>query len=84
MRSWKKERGFWKDYMHAYEEAIEATSTENAPWYVIPADKKWFTRVAVSEIIIKKLETMNLQYPQTSDEHRRNLSEAKKLLENEK
>ena len=89
-KNWKfsaadvKERGFWNDYMRAYKEAIEATSTENAPWYVIPADKKWFTRVVVSEIIIEKLESMNLQYPQTTDEHRRNLLEAKKLLETEK
>ncbi|HEX8289386.1 MAG TPA: polyphosphate kinase 2 family protein [Pyrinomonadaceae bacterium] len=88
-KNWKfsasdaKERAFWDDYMLAYEEAIAATSTEKAPWYVIPADKKWFTRVAVSEIIIKKLLSMNLQYPQVSEEHRQNLLKAKELLENE-
>ncbi len=89
-KNWKfsatdaKERVLWDDYMKAYQEAIEATSTKNAPWYVIPADKKWFTRTAVSEIIIQNLESMNLQYPQLGEEHRRDLLQAKKLLENEK
>jgi PPK2 family polyphosphate:nucleotide phosphotransferase len=88
-KNWKfsagdaKERTFWDDYMKAYEEAIEATSTENAPWYVIPADKKWFTRVAVSEIIVKKLESLKLQYPQVSEEQLMQLQEAKKVLESE-
>jgi PPK2 family polyphosphate:nucleotide phosphotransferase len=88
-KNWKfsaadaREREFWDDYMKAYEEAIEATSTDAAPWYVIPADKKWFTRVAISEIIAKKLESMDLQYPQVSEEHRASLEKAKELLENE-
>jgi PPK2 family polyphosphate:nucleotide phosphotransferase len=88
-KNWKfstgdvKERALWDEYMHAYEEAIAATSTEKAPWYVVPADKKWFTRVAVSEIIIEKLESLDLYYPQVSDEHRQNLQEAKKMLEDE-
>jgi PPK2 family polyphosphate:nucleotide phosphotransferase len=88
-KNWKfsmgdvKERGHWDDYMKAYEEAIEATSTENAPWYVIPADKKWFTRLAVSEVIVQKLGSMDLHYPEVSDEHRADLIEAKKLLESE-
>lgn len=78
-----KERGFWDDYMKAYTEAIQATSTKNAPWYVIPADKKWFTRLAVSEIIMKKLESMSLAYPTVSDAHKVELAEAKKMLESE-
>lgn len=88
-KNWKfsasdvKERGHWDDYMKAYEEAISATSTENAPWYVVPADKKWFTRLAVSEIIVKKLESMNLHYPIVTDAHRAELIKAKELLENE-
>jgi PPK2 family polyphosphate:nucleotide phosphotransferase len=88
-KNWKfsafdaKERAFWDDYMKAYEEAISATSTENSPWYIIPADKKWFTRVAVSEIIIKKLESLNLQYPQVSEAHKQDLVKAKELLESE-
>jgi PPK2 family polyphosphate:nucleotide phosphotransferase len=88
-KNWKfsaadaRERAFWDDYMKAYGEAIEATSTEKSPWYVVPADKKWFTRVAVSEIIVKKLESMDLHYPQITAEHRQSLLKAKELLENE-
>lgn len=88
-KNWKfsaadaRERVFWDEYMKAYTEAIEATSTVNAPWYVIPADKKWFTRVAVSEIIIKKLESLDLHYPHVTEEHRRDLLEAKAMLESE-
>jgi PPK2 family polyphosphate:nucleotide phosphotransferase len=88
-KNWKfsagdaKERALWDDYMKAYTEAIEATSTEKAPWYIIPADKKWFMRLAVSEIIVKKLESMNLKYPVVSDAHKQELVEAKKLLEAE-
>ena len=54
-----KEREHWNDYMAAYKEAIESTSTENAPWYVIPADKKWFTRLAVAEIIVQEMEALD-------------------------
>lgn len=88
-KNWKfsigdvKERGYWDDYMHAYTEAIQATSTENAPWYVIPADKKWFTRLAVSEVIVKKLESLDLHYPVVSDKHKAELAEAKSMLESE-
>jgi len=88
-KNWKfsttdaKERAFWDDYMKAYEEAIEATSTEKSPWYIVPADKKWFTRIAVSEIIVKKLESMDLQYPQVSEVHRQDLLKAKEVLESE-
>ncbi len=89
-KNWKfsaadvKERGFWDDYMMAYEEAISATSTAESPWYVVPADKKWFTRVAVSEIIAQKLESMDLHYPKVSAEHKKDLLKAKELLESEK
>jgi PPK2 family polyphosphate:nucleotide phosphotransferase len=88
-KNWKfsaadvKERGFWDDYMQAYEDALEKTSTENAPWFIVPADNKWFTRVAVSEIIIKKMESLNLQYPTVNEAHMQNLLQAKKLLEAE-
>ncbi len=88
-KNWKfsaadvKERGFWDDYQQAYSDAIEATSTKNAPWFVVPADNKWFTRVAVSEIIIKKMESLNLQYPKMNEAHMQSLLEAKKLLEAE-
>jgi PPK2 family polyphosphate:nucleotide phosphotransferase len=88
-KNWKfsagdaKERAFWNDYMKCYEEAIEATSTAKSPWYVIPADKKWFTRLAISEIIVKKLESLKLQYPQVSEAQLAQLQEAKKVLESE-
>ncbi len=88
-KNWKfsatdaKERAFWDDYMKAYEEAISATSTEKSPWYIIPADKKWFTRAAISEIIVKKLESLDLHYPVITEEHKQDLVKAKELLESE-
>jgi PPK2 family polyphosphate:nucleotide phosphotransferase len=88
-KNWKfsmgdvKERSHWDEYMNAYEEAIAATSTERSPWYVVPADKKWFTRLAVSEIIVQTLESMDLHYPEVTDEHKAELAEAKNLLEQE-
>ena len=88
-KNWKfsaqdaKERVFYDDYQKAYEDALEATSTKHAPWHVIPADRKWFTRVAVSEIICEKLEAMKLHYPQLSEEQMESLREAKKMLESE-
>ncbi len=88
-KNWKfsmgdvKERALWDDYMKCYEEAMEATSTEKSPWYVIPADKKWFTRLAVSEVIVRKLESLDLHYPVLSEEHKLELVEAKKMLESE-
>jgi len=89
-KNWKfslgdvKERGHWNDYMKAYKEAIEGTSTAKSPWYIIPADKKWFTRLAVSEIIVNKLESLNLHYPVVTEEHKKELLEAKKMLDGEK
>ncbi|MBP6001923.1 MAG: polyphosphate kinase 2 family protein [Pyrinomonadaceae bacterium] len=88
-KNWKfsagdaKERGFWFDYMNAYEDAIEATSTDHAPWYIVPADKKWFTRLAISEIIVKKLESLKMHYPTVGPERMAELHEAKKMLEGE-
>ncbi len=88
-KNWKfsasdaKERALWDEYMKAYEEAIAATSTEKSPWYIIPADKKWFTRAAISEIIIKKLESLDLHYPVVTEAHKQELLKAKELLESE-
>lgn len=76
------ERGFWNDYMKAYEEAINETSTDSAPWFVIP-DQKWFSRVAAIQIIIDKLEEMNLQYPELAEKEKSALLESKVKLENE-
>ena len=78
------ERQLWVDYMKAYEEAINETSEPHAPWYVIPADRKWFARVAAIQIIIDALEEMNLQFPKVSKETSNKFDEIKTLLENEK
>ncbi|MNY26727.1 Polyphosphate kinase 2 [compost metagenome] len=78
------ERGFWDDYQKVYENAINETSTESAPWFVIPADKKWFTRVAAIQIIIDQLEEMNLKFPELSDKEKKGLAESKAKLESEK
>jgi PPK2 family polyphosphate:nucleotide phosphotransferase len=77
------ERSFWENYMNAYQEALAATSTANSPWYVIPADKKWFTRLAVSEIIINRLEALELDFPNPGQALEAKLAEAKQILLNE-
>jgi PPK2 family polyphosphate:nucleotide phosphotransferase len=87
-KNWKfsardvKEREHWDDYMKAYREAIAGTSTDRSPWYIIPADKKWFTRLAVSQVIVQKLESIGLSYPKLSDEEMAELNNTKSLLEN--
>jgi PPK2 family polyphosphate:nucleotide phosphotransferase len=89
-KNWKfalsdiREREHWDRYMEAYEDMLNATSTRWAPWYVIPADKKWFTRAAVADIVADKLKSLSLRYPEVSDAHRQELLEGKRLLENEK
>jgi PPK2 family polyphosphate:nucleotide phosphotransferase len=88
-KNWKfsagdaKERAFWKDYMNAYTEAMQATSTEGSPWYVVPADNKWFTRLVVSSVIVETMKAMDLQFPEVGEKERAELSEAKTFLENE-
>ena len=88
-KNWKfaasdlSERALWPDYMKAYEEAINETSKEYAPWYVIPADNKWFARVAAIQIIIDALERMDLKYPVLSEKDQAALQEAKAKLESE-
>jgi PPK2 family polyphosphate:nucleotide phosphotransferase len=88
-KNWKfsvndaKERNHWKEYMEAYQQAIGATSTDEAPWFVIPADKKWFMRMAVAEIIVETLEGMDLRFPEISPEKKNELLAARKLLEEE-
>ncbi|MCG2792968.1 MAG: polyphosphate kinase 2 family protein [Weeksellaceae bacterium] len=77
------ERGFWEDYMMAYERAINETSADYAPWFVIPADQKWFSRVAAIQIINKHLEAMNLQFPPLSEKEKSALLESKAKLESE-
>jgi PPK2 family polyphosphate:nucleotide phosphotransferase len=75
------EREYWNDYMQAYEDMIRNTATPAAPWYVVPADNKWFTRLAVASAIIDTLEKLNLSYPKVDGSRRKGLEEARKLLE---
>ena len=77
------ERALWDKYMKAYEEAINETSKNHAPWFVIPADDKWFARVAAIQIIIDALERMDLKYPLLSEKDQAALQEAKAKLESE-
>src|SRR5262245_57724542 len=77
------ERGHWDEYMQAYEDAISATSTEEAPWYVIPADYKWVTRSVVADIITTSIRSLDLKYPVVTPEKKKLLEEARKKLEAE-
>ncbi len=77
------ERTLWDDYMRVYEEAINATSKEHAPWYIIPADKKWFTRITISKIIIDTFKSMQLQLPELSDIEKLKLEDCRNRLFNE-
>ena len=75
-----KERQYWDDYMKAYEDVIQNTATKHAPWYVVPADNKWFTRVVVAATVIETLASLNLHYPEVSKEKLKELAAAKKAL----
>ena len=86
-KNWKfsaadiKEREYWDDYMKAYEKAIAETATDHSPWYVLPADKRWFTRIAISTIILDNLKDLKLTYPALPKAEKDKLDEARKLLE---
>ncbi|MGH8550982.1 MAG: polyphosphate kinase 2 family protein [Methylococcales bacterium] len=77
------ERAFWDDYAEAYEDAINATSTEWAPWYIIPADHKWATRAIVADIITSTLQGLDLKFPELTKEQRKALAAVRKKLEDE-
>ena len=85
-KNWKfspsdaRERGYWKDYMRAYEDAIRATATDDAPWYVVPANNKWFTRVIVAAAIIDTLAGLDLHYPKVNKAKRRELAAVRRTL----
>ena len=85
-KNWKfsagdvKERACWEDYQDAYEDMILNTATEHAPWYVVPADNKWFTRLVISTVIVDTLESLDLKYPKVDEEKRKQLEAAKKQL----
>lgn len=88
-KNWKfshkdiEERQLWNEYQDAYAKALSATSTKHAPWYIIPADNKWFTRCAVSDIIANTLEDLKLKYPTIDKKERSGLLKAKKKLQEE-
>jgi PPK2 family polyphosphate:nucleotide phosphotransferase len=85
-KNWKfsfgdiNERGYWNEYQKAYEDALSQTSTQQAPWYVIPADNKWFARTAIANIIVQTLEGLDLKYPDLPAEEKAKLTDAKKKL----
>jgi PPK2 family polyphosphate:nucleotide phosphotransferase len=89
-KNWKlssadiRERQFWKDYMKAYEDMIVNTATAKAPWYVVPADNKWFTRVVVAAAIVETLEDLKVSYPTVDPEKRKELQAARAMLEGKK
>ena len=88
-KNWKfslsdvKEREHWEEYMAVYGDMLARTSTEHAPWYVIPADHKWFMRMAVADIVVSTLEKLKPEYPTITEEKRRELEAARKALEQE-
>jgi PPK2 family polyphosphate:nucleotide phosphotransferase len=75
-----KERAHWKDYMEAYEDMIRHTASKDAPWYVVPADNKWFTRVVVAAAIIEALDSLDLRYPKVDKMRLKELAAAKRAL----
>lgn len=86
-KNWKfssadaKERGHWDEYMKAYEDMIRNTSSKLSPWYVVPADNKWFTRLVVAAAVTDALASLNLNYPSVGEDKLKELSEAKILLQ---
>ena len=86
-KNWKfsaddvRERRHWDDYQRCYEELIQQTSSKHAPWIVVPADHKWFTRLVVSSVIVDALEAMKLSYPTVNAVKRRSLASARRELE---
>jgi len=86
-KNWKfsvsdiRERRYWNDYMHAYEEAIAATASSAAPWFVVPADNKWFTRLVVAAAIVEAVEKLDLEYPKVTPAQKKELAAARSELE---
>lgn len=88
-KNWKfelgdlRERGFWDQYQEAYSEAISATTQKHAPWFIIPADNKWYARLCIAAVIYKQLELLDLQYPVVSEKQKQALAQAREQLMNE-
>jgi PPK2 family polyphosphate:nucleotide phosphotransferase len=89
-KNWKfsvpdiQERARWNDYQRVYQEMIRNTATHYAPWYVVPADHKWFARLVVAEVVLEALESLKLQYPAVGPAKRKELAQVRKALEAEK
>ena len=85
-KNWKfstadaKERGYWNDYMKAYEDLIQHTASAHAPWYVVPADNKWFTRLIVAAAIVDEVDKLDLAYPKVNKDKRRELAAVREML----
>ncbi|HVY24485.1 MAG TPA: ADP-polyphosphate phosphotransferase [Steroidobacteraceae bacterium] len=85
-KNWKfslddiRERGFWKQYMQAYQDCLEATSSDDSPWYVVPADDKENARLIIADIIVQTLRDLDLHYPKVDAAHKRNLAAARRML----
>lgn len=88
-KNWKfsasdvKERQYWDQYMEAYEDMFNHTSTKWAPWHIIPSDHKWFTRAAVAHVLARKLQSLDIAYPKPTEEHKKELEKARALLDGE-
>lgn len=88
-KNWKfrpddlSERAYWDQYIEVYNQAIKKTSTDYAPWYVIPGDKKWYSRLAICNLVIEKMEQLDINYPEVEYKAKRRIVESKKLLLNE-
>ena len=78
-----RERGYWSDYMRAYEEAVRATASERAPWFVVPADNKWFTRLMVAAAVVETVEQLHLSYPRVSPQKMKELRAIRAVLARE-
>jgi polyphosphate kinase 2 (PPK2 family) len=89
-KNWKfsmadvKERGYWKDYQEAYEEMIQNTARKHAPWYVVPADNKWYSQLIVASAIISTLEELNLSFPDVDKKKKKELEAVRESLLREK
>jgi PPK2 family polyphosphate:nucleotide phosphotransferase len=85
-KNWKfsmadiKERGYWKDYQQAYEEMIQSTSTKHAPWYIVPADNKWYSRLVVSAAIVETLDALQLEFPVVDKAKQKELEQVRRVL----
>jgi PPK2 family polyphosphate:nucleotide phosphotransferase len=75
-----KERAFWKDYMRAYEDAVRHTAAPHAPWFVVPADNKWYTRLVVADAVVRAMESLKLDYPRLDAAERKQLAAARRTL----